>query len=398
MGEIVKNKLVGQIQCHLGFSGCGPVSRGKPRLKLTRKYNGYSSNTNGRYLERSFPALRNMPRRFVKAAINAANNSLSTNTWKTYKAVKKHVRECEMVIKKELVFPMSPDDVTIFVTYLLSKENLKATTIHSLLSALRTWHREEGFFLSELRPEIIKTLLSGKENEDAVMAREEGQRQPVYLEHLEVLRYLLELDENKPESEKALIWSVSTLAFWGSFRVCELLPEKSNTIDPRYDLLFRDVRIVMRKVRGKRRKVMLVDLKSPKECKANTGAVTVEIFDNQSDFCPVKAFEKYVECSGGLSKKNACFRLRRTGLAFRQRRFNDELKNYFDPIVKYGRVRGHSFRAGLSTLLAEKGFSEDQIITLGRWNSQAYKRYIKNGLLVRARYADRVSSWVMDKK
>ena len=373
------------------------MNRGKPKLKLTRKYTGYLGNSTGRYSKKSFPALKNMPSRFIRAAVCAANNSLSSNTWRTYKVVKKHVRECEAVIKKELRFPMSPSDVTIFVSYLLSKETLKAATINNLLSALRTWHQEEGFFLSELRPEIIKTLLSGKENEDAVIAREEGQRQPVYLEHLEVLQYLLELDETKPESEKALIWSISTLASWGSIRVCELLPEKFNTVDPRYDLLFRDVRVVRRRVNGRKRKVILVDLKSPKECKANTGTVTVEVFDNQSNFCPVKAFEKYVECSGGLSKKNACFRLRRTGLAYRQRRFNDELKRYFDPIVKYGKVRGHSFRSGLSTLLAEKGFSENQIITLGRWNSSAYKRYVKNGILVRARYADRVSSWALNK-
>ena len=372
------------------------MKRGKPRLKLTRKYSGYTDNSAGRYSRRSFPALRNMPSRIVKAAICAANNSLTSNTWKTYKVVKKHIRECEEVIKRDLKFPMTPSDVTIFVSYLLSKETLKASTINTMLSALRTWHQEEGFFLSELRPEIIKVLLSGRGNEDAVIAREEGQRQPVYLEHLEVLQCLLELDETKPESEKALIWSISTLAFWGSFRICELLPEKSSTIDPRYDLLFRDVRVIRRWVNGRKRKIIMVDLKSPKECKANTGAVTVEVFENLSDFCPVKAFEKYVELSGGLSKKNACFRLERTGLAYRQRRFNNELRNYFDPIVKYGKVRGHSFRAGLSTLLAERGFSEKQIMTLGRWNSCAYKRYIKNGLLVRARYADRVSGWVMN--
>lgn len=351
-------------------------------------------NSTGRYSSHSFPALKNMPRRFIRAAVSAANNSLSVDTWRVYKCVKKHVRECEEVIKKKQKFPMSPGDVTIFVTYLLQKETLKATTINSLLSALRTWHQEEGYYLSELPPEVIKTLLLGKGNLDAAIAREEGQRQPVYLEHLEVLKCFLELDEMKPESEKALIWSVSTLAFWGSFRICELLPSQSNSVDPRYDLMYKNVRIVKRRVKGKKRKIILVDLKSPKEGRSNTNNVTVEVFDNDSDYCPVKAFEKYVENYGGLSRKNACFRLRRTGLAYRQRRFNEELRKYFDPIVKYGKVRGHSFRAGLSTLLAEKGFTEKQIISMGRWSSSAYKRYVKNGLLVRARYADRVSSWL----
>ena len=363
-------------------------------MKKFQKYNGYSVNASGRYTSRSFPALEGLPRKFVRAAINAANNSLASNTWRVYKSVKKHVRECEELIKKKLKFPMSAGDVTIFVTYLLQKETLKATTINSLLSALRCWHQEEGHYLSELRPEVIKTLLLGRGNLDAEIAREEGQRQPVYLEHLEVLKCLLELDETKPESEKALIWSVSTLAFWGSFRICELLPSRSNSVDPRYDLLYKDIRLVKRRVKGKKRKIILVDLKSPKESRSNGYNITVEVFDNNGEYCPVKAFEHYVDTYGGLSRRNACFRLRRTGLAYRQRRFNEELKKYFDPIVKYGKVRGHSFRAGLSTLLAEKGFTEKQIITLGRWSSAAYKRYVKNGLLVRARYADKVSSWV----
>ena len=335
-----------------------------------------------------------MPRRFINVAVCAANNSLADSTWTVYKCVKRHIKECEEVIKRELKFPMTHSDVTVFVTFLLSKETLKASTIKSLLAALRTWHQEEGFFLSELRPEVVKILLSGRSNEDAVIAREEGQRQPVYLEHLEVLKYLLELDEDKPESEKALIWAVSTLAFWGSFRTCELLPYQANSIDPRFDLLYGDVKVIKRRVNGKKRKLILVDLKSPKESSASMGKVTVEVFDTGNQFCPVKAFEDYVELYGGLSRRNACFRLRRTGLAFRQRRFNEMLRSYFDPIVKYGKVRGHSFRAGLSTLLAERGFTETQIIAMGRWSSSAYKRYVKNGLLVRAKFADKVSKWV----
>ena len=127
----------------------------------------------------------------------------------------------------------------------------------------------------------------------------------MYLEHLEVLKCLLELDDTKPESEKTLIWSVSTLAFWGSFRICELLPSQSNSVDPRYDLLYKNIRIVRRRVEGKKRKLILVDLKAPKEGRANMNNITVEVFDNDSRYCPVKAFEEYVENYGELSRRNA---------------------------------------------------------------------------------------------
>ena len=39
---------------------------------------------------------------------------------------------------------------------------------------------------------------------------------------------------------------------------------------------------------------------------------------------------------------------------------------------------GHSFRAGLSTVLSVLGFSEEQIKNWGRWQSSAYLRYLKD--------------------
>ena len=68
--------------------------------------------------------------------------------------------------------------------------------------------------------------------------------------------------------------------------------------------MFRDVRIVTRRVGGERRKILLVHLKSPKESKGNTNALTVEIFDTKSKFCPVRAFEDYVRKFVVLSRKN----------------------------------------------------------------------------------------------
>ena len=39
---------------------------------------------------------------------------------------------------------------------------------------------------------------------------------------------------------------------------------------------------------------------------------------------------------------------------------------------------GHSFRAGLATILSVLGFSEEEIKGWGRWKSEAYIRYLKD--------------------
>ena len=45
--------------------------------------------------------------------------------------------------------------------------------------------------------------------------------------------------------------------------------------------------------------------------------------------------------------------------------------------LSYGVWNGHSFRRGAATWAAEVGISENEIQTLGRWRSDAYKMYIE---------------------
>ena len=45
------------------------------------------------------------------------------------------------------------------------------------------------------------------------------------------------------------------------------------------------------------------------------------------------------------------------------------------------RYKGHSFRIGAASLAADKGFSDAQIRTLGRWKSDAFKLYIRSECL-----------------
>ena len=62
--------------------------------------------------------------------------------------------------------------------------------------------------------------------------------------------------------------------------------------------------------------------------------------------------------------------------------FNEDLTKllsiYPDLDTNRDKWSGHSFRAGLSTILSVLGFSEDQIKSWGRWRSDAYLRYVKD--------------------
>ena len=258
------------------------------------------------------------------------------------------------------------------------------------------WHITKGFIPPNLRPEVVKMMLSGKGHEDALVDRDEDDKVPVYLEHLRLLKTLLARDTTMLAGEKAATWATATLAFWGSFRLSELLSSHARSIDHKVDLLRRDIRIDSRVVDRKTRNIMIVSLKSPKEAKNNKEAIKIEVFAMPSalDLCPVQAFKKYEKIYGKLQKNNAAFRLAESGDCLRKERFNNTLKKYFKKYSDYGKLTGHSFRSGLSSLLGEAGFSDEEIQALGRWSSSAFLNYVRSGRLKRMRMSDRVLKFV----
>ena len=103
-----------------------------------------------------------------------------------------------------------------------------------------------------------------------------------------------------------MIWSVCTLAFNGAFRVGELLSKTARSFDPLNVLLRRDVWISNRVTGGKKVAIMNVRLKSSKESLASVRGVVVEVFENGTMFCPVKAYLHYVSlCVSGKSGQPA---------------------------------------------------------------------------------------------
>ena len=268
--------------------------------------------------------------------------------------MKPHLRMCQKVCGINFRFPMTEDQVFIFVAYLLDL-NLKSVTINTYLSALRKWHLTRGHCVTNLRADVVKAVLSGKANQDAERDREEDGRLPVLVEHLVLLRELLP-DENLSEAEKAAFWCIAMLGFFGSFRICELLPKKARSVDPRVDLLRRDIEVLERKMGPVKKKLLRISLKSPKESKINKEPIKVEVLATGNAFCPVDSFIKYEKMYGHLLGGNAAFRSGVSGNAISQDFFNKKLKRMFSPYVNYGTLTGHSFRSGLTSLLGEAGF------------------------------------------
>ena len=108
-------------------------------------------------------------------------------------------------------------------------------------------------------------------------------------------------------------------------------------------------------------------------------AETLVIFETRDEICPIKALDKLMICTKKLPKSSPLFSTSE-GKPLTQKRLNEVLKDLVSPhLKKGGQISGHSFRAGLISIFAKAGYSDDQLQKIGRWSSRAYEFYIKCG-------------------
>ena len=59
--------------------------------------------------------------------------------------------------------------------------------------------------------------------------------------------------------------------------------------------------------------------------------------------------------------------------------FNRDLGRFLGSVAaaQGGTVTSHSFRSSIATCMASAGYSDSEIMSIGRWHSSAFLRYIK---------------------
>ena len=110
----------------------------------------------------------------------------------------------------------------------------------------------------------------------------------------------------------------------------------------------------------------------------NTDKRPFVILTEQEDsmpFCPVQAMLDYCKLRGTHAGPLFCHS---DTSPITVGQFNTELHRCLSFCgLDTSRYKGHSFRIGAACHAAEKGFSDAQIRTLGRWKSDAFKLYIR---------------------
>ena len=163
---------------------------------------------------------------------------------------------------------------------------------------------------------------------------------------------------------------------FGSLRLGELLCKNENEFNPDLSLLKKDFVIVNGDETDERRALHL-KIKAGKTNKT-LKPETVIIYETKDVCCPVKAAEKILLLNKNLGSDQPIFNLEGAKLLTRCK-FNATLKKLTAGTIHCGKLSGHSFRAGIPSILGKLGYSDSQLKKVGRWSSRAFEAYTKLG-------------------
>lgn len=305
-------------------------------------------------------ATRNMPRELGQYASKLLGASLANSTWSSYqRAWVKFQLFARTTWGREASIPVSLDVVLSFVAF-LHRQGQSASTILSTLSAISFMHKLQGCS-DPTKHWLVSKMVAGARN----MNPSSDLRLPITLSVLHKLLDTLDLVLDDQYALK-LVRAMFLLAFHCFFRIGEIAPAvksfKGRVLQHQHVQL----------VQGKEVVVSLVQFK-------HSGAQGPQSFRLQaqpgSKYCPVRAVSKYIKLR---PDKHGPFFIHRGGSVFLRREFDQVLKDALSCCgLSCKFYKGHSFRIGAATEAAASGCSDAQIRNLGRWSSDAFKKYIR---------------------
>ena len=267
-------------------------------------------------------------------------------------------------------FPLTELLLCYYASY-LADQGLAPQTIKSYLSALRDAQINLG--LPDPRDHsslpLLKRIQAGISRVRLQSKNQTGQRVRFPITP-PILRQLKDRLSSSSDPNRVVVWAVASSAFFGFFRLGELLPEKASMFNPGTDLAWGDVALDSHT----NPRTVQFHIKKSKCDQFGKGADIVMGATDDS-LCPVQAITSYVTMRGsnpGPFFQNAA------GATVTKPWFVKEIRARLAECgLHQSDFAGQSFRIGAATTAAMAGVEDSTIQILGRWHSAAFLRYVR---------------------
>lgn len=256
-------------------------------------------------------------------------------------------------------FPVQQPYLQYFVTALARR--LSYRTIKVYLSGIQYHSVRHGYQSNIAAMDQLYYLLRG-------IRRSQGnshmrpRRAPITISNMYSLLNFIRASQYHP-TDQLMLRSAVTLAFFGLLRSAEYTSPSPSTFDLTVTLLPSDVSILPDM------SMLYVHIKASKTDPFKSGC-TIRIATTNNVLCPVQAFHDFITVHPGPHRplfifNNGSFltRLDITNLLLAALPSNTNLNT-------------HSFRIGGASAAASAGVPDSTIQVLGRWSSNAFRRYL----------------------
>lgn len=281
---------------------------------------------------------------------------MAKGSWATYQRTVTAMTTFLQQFQIDTTLPISPIILAFFITHMYNQK-YAPSTIETYVAAIGYVHKLCG----KADPTVnflVKKAIQGAKKERATLDVRLPITYPILTKLVEALPFC-----TNTRYQHLMFASMFLLAFAAFLRVGEIALSHGNE---RNVLNLKDVTI--NNDTGGIRIIF-------KNIKHSGGRQKVVEIAKQANKCPVKTLKEYLQLRGG--EPGYLYRWP-VGNPVTRADFNKVLHCVLhfcalDPAL----YKSHSFRIGAASYAASLGHSETQIREMGRWRSEAFKRYIR---------------------
>ena len=289
-------------------------------------------------------------------------NALSDLTRRSYQAsIDRFITFCISQLQLLNCFPAEISAVVSFIASLF-QSGYASATIATNLSAISFVHKINGF-ADPTASFVIKKLLHGASK----LRPSVDYRAPVTKD---ILHSLVRSAPHVTDCfyNNTLVCSMYLLAFHGFLRIGEIVVSSARNSS---------VVLQVDQVTVNQTECVIV-FHSYKHYQGHPVSLVISP-GADVDFCPVKYMQRYLSLRGSAPGPLFVFP---GGSPVTRSFFTNNLnRSLIWSGLSPTTYKGHSFRIGAATMASMMGISEEEIQRMGRWRSQAFKKYIRIPML-----------------
>ena len=266
------------------------------------------------------------------------------------------------------------DRTTLYCTHLIEK-GLQSATLRSYVSAIK------GFLLDDNYKWNDDLVLLGTLTKACRLKNDKVKPHlPIHIKLLDII--LFEVERNLGVSQpylEVLYKTIFAVGYYGLFRIGELTAGGEHTILATNVHVARKkekilIILYLSKTHGKESRPQKVKITSIQSQKG------VALKDQKKNFfCPFKLIKQFISMRGGYDSDMEPFFIFRDGTPVSHRHVRAMLRRCIGALgLNSSLYDCHSMRSGRSVDLLRFGYTVEQIKQIGRWQSNAVYKYLKD--------------------